>query len=245
MVALPGPSRSASLQKELVMFVFRRFAQPPFALHFWRSNLHVAGKCRSALIAIALVCAAHNGRAQSSPKVEFGSSSLGQDGDHAAAERILGPQWRDIARRAGIIFVGTVIANNQPRNPSDSFGPMHSSIEITFSVERGIAGAESGRSLTIHEWAGAERRVMRRGQHYLLLLYQPSRLGFTSAVGGTLGEVLLDAAGKNVAEAKPMTNVASLAATGLSFQPPGSSTTAIQVNQLERAIRNARSAQTN
>ncbi len=150
-----------------------------------------------------------------------------------------------MARRAGIIFIGTVTANSQPRNASDSFGPVSSAIEISFSVERGVTGVESGQSLTIHEWAGAERRVMRRGQHLLLLLYPPSRLGFTSPVGGALGEVLLDASGKNVAEGKAIASLyTSAAPPGVSFLPSQALTAPalVQVNQLERAIRAARAS---
>ena len=83
---------------------------------------------------------------------------------------------------------------------------------------------------------------MHRGEHFLLLLYPPSRLGFTSPVGGPLGEVLLDGAGKNVAAGKVIGNLDASAATGLAFQPPRALPALIPVNQMERAIRAARSS---
>src|SRR5258708_34504916 len=58
-------------------------------------------------------------------------------------------------------------------------------------------------------------RPMSSGQHILIFLYPLSRLGFTSPVGGSLGQVVLDPSGKNVSRS-------------------GS------VVQLERAIRSAR-----
>ena len=92
-----------------------------------------------------------------------------------------------------------------------------------------MAGVKRGQILTIHEWAGAwsMHRPMRTGQHILIFLYPPSRLGFTSPVGGSLGQVALDASGKNVAK-----DVRKSSA-------PGSET--VSLVQLERAIRSARS----
>jgi len=41
-------------------------------------------------------------------------------------------------------------------------------------------------------------RPMSSGQHILIFLYPLSRLGFTSPVGGSLGQVALESSGKNV-----------------------------------------------
>jgi hypothetical protein len=75
-------------------------------------------------------------------------------------------------------------------------------VQLSFRVDRAIAGVERGQVLTIHEWAGAwsMHRPMSRGQHILIFLYPPSRLGFTSPEGGSLGQVALDPSGKNVSE---------------------------------------------
>ena len=228
------------------MLVSRRFVLQPSVPHRSKyGNALIGCKHTAAAIAIALMCIAHLALAQRPAKYEFAGSTAMQEGDRVAAEQVFGPEWKALARRAGMIFVGTVIASSQPESSGDSPGPLPSSIEISFNVELGIAGAETGQTLTIHEWANAVRRPMRPGQRYLLLLYPPSRLGLTSAVGGSLGEVRLDASGKHVAEIKSDTASPPSAAVGLSFQPPHSQAASIQVIQLERAIRNARSSPTN
>ena len=183
--------------------------------------------------------------------------------DQAMAARVLGAQWKQMSRRAGIIFVGTVLAGDLPVPTNDEFiaAPATipaelSTVHVSFRVDRGIAGVESGQLLTIREWGGASsvHRPMNTGQHVLLFLYSPSRLGFTSPVGGASGEVLLDASGKNVAERKPGANFKSLSAPGPSIpsDPSISSTPplslragpnrSVRVDQLERAIRSARQA---
>jgi hypothetical protein len=86
---------------------------------------------------------------------------------------------------------------------------------LSFRVDEPIAGVERGQILTIREWAGAwsMHRPMSRGEHILIFLYPPSRLGLTSPVGGSLGQIALDPSGVGGA---------------------------ISVTQLERAIRRAR-----
>ena len=94
---------------------------------------------------------------------------------------------------------------------------MAGAVQLSFRVDQAIAGVERGQILTIHEWAGAwsMHRPMSNGQHILIFLYPLSRLGFTSPVGGSLGQVVLDPSGKNVSRS-------------------------VSVVQLERAIRSAR-----
>jgi hypothetical protein len=149
------------------------------------------------------------------------SSALAAAGepDQATAERILGPQWKSLSRRAGMVFAGTVLSAGPQTARTDR---TVSAIELSFRVDRPIAGVARGQILTIHEWTGAwsRHRAMRSGEHLLLFLYPPSRLGLTSPVGGSLGQIALDASGQNVA----------LQAL----------TTPIKVEQLERAIRAAR-----
>jgi hypothetical protein len=108
-------------------------------------------------------------------------------------------------------------------------------------VDQAIAGVEQGQILTIHEWAGAwsMHRPMSRGQHMLIFLYPLSRLGFTSPVGGALGQVALDPTGKNVSkyEQKPP----ALIGNDLTGRPPvPADARSVSVVQLERAIRSAR-----
>ena len=158
------------------------------------------------------------------------SLAAAQPSDQAIAERILGPQWKQLSRRAGMIFAGTVLTSTPPATAVDRVVPAATpAVQLRFRVDRAIAGVERGQVLTIHEWAGAwsMHRPMRRGQRILILLYPPSRLGFTSPVGGSLGQVALDASGKNVSK-----NARKSSASGIEN---------VSVVQLERAIRSARS----
>src|ERR1700676_2687588 len=161
------------------------------------------------------------------------SFAAAQQSDQAIAERVLGPQWKQLSRRAGMIFAGTVLTasrltiatqgvttqgvTTQPAVPDRAVPAATSAVQLSFRVDQAIAGVEQGQILTIHEWAGAwsMHRAMSSGQHILIFLYPPSRLGFTSPVGGSLGQVALDPSGKNVSRS-------------------------VSVVQLERAIRSAR-----
>jgi len=175
------------------------------------------------------------------------SLAAAQQSDQVIAERVLGSQWKQLSRRAGMIFAGTVLAaapqtvTTKTAASDQALPGTAPAIQLSFRVERAIAGVERGQVLTIHEWAGAwsMHRPMRSGQRVLIFLYPPSRLGFTSPVGGSLGQVALDPSGKNVAEQKPA------ASPGLQNDPsppplvPGA-TRSVSVVQLERAIRSAR-----
>ena len=170
------------------------------------------------------------------------SFAAAQPSDQAIAERVLGPQWKELSRRAGMIFAGTVLSASpltvttqtaMTSAATDRVAPGATpgtapSFQLSFRVDEAIAGVEPGQVLTIHEWAGAwsMHRPMRTGQHILIFLYPPSRLGLTSPVGGSLGQFDLDQAGKHVAhERKPLAPMANGSAS---------------VTQLERAIRSAR-----
>ena len=171
--------------------------------------------------------------------------ALAQPSDQVIAERVLGSQWKQLSRRAGMIFAGTVLGSTPPATTIDRAIPASiPAVQLSFRVDRAIAGVERGQVLTIREWTGvwssSMQRPMIKGQHILIFLYPPSRLGLTSPVGGSLGQIALDANGKNVVERK------AAAATELrdaSF--PRSHATAagvsVSVVQLERAIRSARS----
>jgi hypothetical protein len=170
--------------------------------------------------------------------VFLSSFAAAQQSDQAIAERVLGPQWKQLSRRAGMIFAGTVLSTpaqaatiktatiqtaTTPTVVTDRAVPGTTpAVELSFRVDEAIAGVEPGQILTIHEWAGAwsMHRPMSKGQHILIFLYPPSRLGLTSPVGGSLGQVALDLTGKKV--------------TGKNVSQ------SISVIQLERAIRGAR-----
>ena len=128
------------------------------------------------------------------------SFAAAQASDQVIAERVLGSQWKQLSRRAGMIFAGTVLASTPPTATIDRAIP---AVQLSFRVDRAIAGVKRGQVVTIHEWAGAwsMHRPMSKGQHILIFLYPPSRLGLTSPVGGSLGQVALDASGKNVSRA--------------------------------------------
>ncbi len=129
-----------------------------------------------------------------------------QQSDQVIAERVLGPQWKQLSRRAGMIFAGTVLtaaAQNGTTQTAatDRIDPGTTpAVQLSFRVDEAIAGVERGQVLTIHEWAGAwsMHLPMSKGQHFLIFLYPPSRLGLTSPVGGSLGQIALDSSGQTV-----------------------------------------------
>ena len=164
-----------------------------------------------------------------------------QPSDQVIAERVLGTQWKELSRRAGMIFAGTVLGSTPPTATAGRAAPV---VRLTFRVDRAIAGVERGQVLTIHEWTGvwSMLRPMRKGQHILIFLYPPSRLGLTSPVGGWLGQVALDASGKNVSRSEHRP-AAELGPQSESSPQLGglADTGTVSVVQLERAIRSARS----
>ncbi len=177
--------------------------------------------------------------------------------DQAAAERLLGPQWRRLARRAGMIFAGTVLSTG-PRlaqNTTSSDTPSNlrwggDFIEVRFRIDRPVAGVQRGQILTIREWTGALSRqpALRSGERVLLFLYPPSRLGLTSPVGGAQGQLRLDSTGQSVADqsiADPASPARSKSQGGHDQDSPAvANASAVHkrtsVSQLERAIRAAR-----
>ncbi len=172
-----------------------------------------------------------------------------QQSDQVIAERVLGPQWKQLSRRAGMIFAGTVLTAatqtgiTQTAAPDRAVSAAAPMVQLSFRVHQAIAGVEQGQILTIHEWAGAwsMHRSMSSGQHILIFLYPLSRLGFTSPVGGSLGQVVLDPSGKIVSNYE-QTPSAPMGVQNESLpQPPVPlDTRSVSVVQLERAIRSAR-----
>jgi len=94
-----------------------------------------------------------------------------------------------------MIFVGTV--TKVERGPERD-GTAIATVAVTFRVERPLRGAISGESLTIQQWlglwTGGQRYTV--GEHVLLFLYPPSRLGLTSSVAGPMGRFKVDLAGR-------------------------------------------------
>jgi hypothetical protein len=196
-------------------------------------------------------------------------SATGQQSDQAVAERVLGSHWKQVSRRAGMIFAGTVLAPAMQNAPVErslatakfariSFATSSvatsagvSSIQLSFRVDEAIAGVEAKQVITIHEWAGARsmHRPMRVGEHVLIFLYPPSRLGLTSPIGGSSGMIALDPSG-NVSIAPESTSGVtpqSGSSQRESARRPRTASdqravsgTQISLIQLERAIRSAR-----
>lgn len=161
-----------------------------------------------------------------------------QPSDQILAEGLLGPQWKQLSRRAGMIFVGTVLsvtAGNASSNLTSSGAP--STVELQFRVDHAIAGVEPGQILTIHEWSGAwsMHRPMLTGQHILLFLYPPSRLGLTSPVGGAFGQIALESSGMYVSKNEIRVRQDSAMVRGKQNDAQS-----VGVVQLERAIRRTR-----
>jgi hypothetical protein len=154
--------------------------------------------------------------------------AIAQDeSDQVIAERVLGPQWKQLSRRAGMVFAGTVLTPaTQSAAGDQTVSRAMPSVQFTLRVDHAISGVEPGRILTIHEWSGSSsmHRPMPRGEHILIFLFPPSRLGLTSPVGGALGQFELDPSGTRVFGRKR-----SSGETGT-----------VSVIQLERAIRSAR-----
>jgi hypothetical protein len=125
------------------------------------------------------------------------SVSTAQLPDQLAAERVLGPHWRQMARVSGMIFSGTVIEIDSQSVGKGAPLPL---MLTTLRVDRAMVGVRAGEVLTVREWTGASsmRRTMTRGERLLIFLYPPSRLGLTSPVGGRFGQVALDARGEIV-----------------------------------------------
>lgn len=162
------------------------------------------------------------------------SLAAAQQLDQFGAARVLGPQWKQLSRAAGMVFAGTVLGT-ATSTAKDQAIP---TIEVKCRVDRAIAGVHRGEVLTIREWEGAwsRQRPLHLGQHVLLFLYPPSRLGLTSPVGGPLGQIALSGKGEIVVP-PALVPVGGLGSALPSLPAPDNT---IRLDQLERAIRAAR-----
>jgi len=114
-------------------------------------------------------------------------------------QRVTLPTLRELTRRSGYIFAGTVVAVRR-------IGPHTANsvavVQVTFRVEQPIRGVRVRQLLAIREWSGLWESGVRYhvGERMLLFLYPPSKLGLTSPVGGGLGRFPMDASGQIVLE---------------------------------------------
>jgi hypothetical protein len=92
---------------------------------------------------------------------------------------------------AGIIFCGRVTSIARSSLP---FGGGTSSTKVTFQVDHAIRGIPAGQAFSLNEWSGLWNRGERYhvGEHVLLFLYSPGKLGLTSPVAGAMGRFALD-----------------------------------------------------
>jgi len=118
--------------------------------------------------------------------------------------RISTPEsFRQTARKAGLIFDGTVVAI--ARESGNGRVPL--AYRISFQVKQGIRGVRSGSAVTIREWAGLWRGTdtheprYRVGERSLLFFYLPRAGGLTSPVGGH-GKLAVDLAGMVIVPAE-------------------------------------------
>jgi hypothetical protein len=100
--------------------------------------------------------------------------------------------FTQFAASSGMIFSGTVTAVSHGSAKGEY------ATAITFKVNRAIRGVSAGQNLTIHEWAGlwSHGERYRVGEHILLFLYSPSRLGLTSPVAGGAGRFAMSSKGE-------------------------------------------------
>ncbi|HTZ83673.1 MAG TPA: hypothetical protein VMB66_10800 [Candidatus Acidoferrales bacterium] len=171
------------------------------------------GKNYACLLAICVVLAPIYSAAQRQQSIRRSSISLPSASDPVEERSLFipptlirpAPEFRlyrpgpialpEMIRSAGLIFAGTVIRIE--RRPGTSAHSVET-VTITFRVENAIRGATPGEGLTISQWIGlwSSGQRYRLGEHVLLFLYPPSKLGLTSSVAGLLGRFQVDAWGR-------------------------------------------------
>jgi hypothetical protein len=100
-----------------------------------------------------------------------------------------------IARAAGTIFSGTVTSIARH---AAATGQGVETVAVTFHIDNAIRGVTPGEDLTISQWIGlwSGGQRYRLGEHLLLFLYPPSKLGLTSSVAGGMGRFTIDPGGR-------------------------------------------------
>jgi hypothetical protein len=111
----------------------------------------------------------------------------------APPETIQMPNLSRISRSSSMIFSGIVLRVD--RHAGSSISPAMTSIQ--FRVVNAVRGVRRGQIIQINEWGGLWESGERyqKGEHVLLFLYSPSKIGLTSPVGGKLGRFQMDNTG--------------------------------------------------
>ncbi len=139
----------------------------------------------------------------------------------------------NLARHAAIIFFGRVTDVSRIVPESGTAEP---SLQITFAVDNGVRGAQTGGEFRLLEWPGRWQAGERYhvGERYLLFLHAPNTAGLTSPVGGNAGRFLIDGKGTvDITAVAPPSGQRNLAPTSPSSpvsdrpQPPQQPRTAL------------------
>ncbi len=99
----------------------------------------------------------------------------------AALETSVGSVLRNLASRAGVVFVGQVV----------KIEPKAGTVEVTFQVQQPVLGAV-GATYTLREWSGlwtGGRQRYRLGQRAMVFLHATNGPGLSSPVDGMEGVV--------------------------------------------------------
>ena len=109
------------------------------------------------------------------------------------------PNLPVITKKSGYAFSGTVKAIERVAPKGRDRVAVY---RITFQVDQGFRGVRTGQTLVIREWAGLWQAGprYRRGEHLVLFLYPPSKLGLTSPVGGAQGRFRVNQDGNVIVE---------------------------------------------
>jgi hypothetical protein len=116
-----------------------------------------------------------------------GAQAPGQNAIVPAVSPATEAALHDMARLAGVIFTGEVVAVRRHDASDSSTGV----VEIEFAVDDAVRGVRGG-SYTLREWAGlwnAGDEPFRAGQRYLMLLHAPGASGLSSPVDGVDGAI--------------------------------------------------------
>ena len=118
------------------------------------------------------------------PPVQHTSATSAYPTPQTTTEDVL----HEMTTRAGIIFLGTVLAVRLP-DPSANTPP--GIVEVEFSVEQAVLGPATGTTYTVREWAGLWQDGPRflPGQRRLMLLHAPGPGGLSSPVDGLDGAI--------------------------------------------------------
>lgn len=106
----------------------------------------------------------------------------------SAAQQFAPLTIRQMTRKAGLIFAGTVM--RVERVPGDV-----PELRVTFRVGRAVRGTRTGDTVTVREWISPlDTPRYRPGERLFLFLYGPGPNRLTSPVGGAAGCFSIDAA---------------------------------------------------